>query len=116
LKHRPLRFVVVGAAMIAATGVLAAPAVASSLHAVHNGTIRSFSVVRGSLTKTTDVSIGAFHSDNMSVEVTLAPSHEAQLQSLLASVYNPKSTSYQHWLKKGQFDSRFAPSRRKSRL
>ena len=39
-----------------------------------------------------------------------APSHEAQLQSLLASVYNAKSANYEHWLKAGQFDARFAPS------
>jgi subtilase family serine protease len=47
----------------------------------------------------------------MSVEVALAPSHEAQLQGLLVSLYTPQSRSYEHWLKKGQFDLLFAPSR-----
>jgi subtilase family serine protease len=114
LKQRPVRAAVIGAVMIAATGVLAAPAIASSSTAAtpHSSNASyTFSVVRASLTKTTDVSVGAFHSGAMSVEVALAPSHEAQLQGLLASVYNPHSRSYQHWLKKGQFDSRFAPSR-----
>jgi kumamolisin len=46
----------------------------------------------------------------MSVELALAPSHEVQLQRLLADMYNSKSTSYQHWLKEGQFDASFAPS------
>ncbi|MGA2528953.1 MAG: S53 family peptidase [Acidimicrobiales bacterium] len=96
--------------MIAATGVLAAPAVAVASHSAHNSVVRSFSVLPGSLARTTDVSIGAFHANSMSVELALAPSHEAQLQSLLASMYSSKSSTYQHWLKKGEFDSRFAPS------
>jgi kumamolisin len=70
-----------------------------------------FTAIPRSLTPTTDVSTGAYHSGAMAVEVVLAPSHNAKLQSLLANVSNPKSRSYKQWLKKGQFDSRFAPSR-----
>jgi subtilase family serine protease len=114
LKLRPVRAVVVGAALIAATGVLEAPGDASSSQATapQSSTARnSFSGVRDSLRKTADVSIGAFQSGAMSVEVALAPSHPTELQGLLSSLYNSHSRSYQHWLKKGEFDSRFAPSR-----
>jgi kumamolisin len=95
--------------MVAATGVLAAPAIASS--SPHSTARTTFSVLRGSLPKTTDRVIGAFRSAAMSVEVVLAPRHAAQLQGLLAASYYPRSRSYRQWLKKGQFDSRFAPSR-----
>jgi len=106
LTSHSLRAAVVGVAVLGAAGV-AAPAVASSPH----GTGELFSAIPDSLRTTTDVRIGAFHRGAMSVEVVLAPSHEAQLQGLLESVYSPHSRSYEHWLKKGQFDSRFAPSR-----
>jgi subtilase family serine protease len=102
-----MRAAVVGAVVVLGAASLAAPAVASSPHA----TAEPFSAIPDSLRTTTDVSIGAFHSAAMSVEVALAPSHEGQLQALLVSVYTPRSRSYAHWLQKGQFDSHFAPSR-----
>jgi kumamolisin len=74
-------------------------------------TAELFSAIPNSLRTTTDVSIGAFHSSGMSVEVALAPSREAQLQALLVRLYAPHSRSYEHWLKKGEFDSLFAPNR-----
>jgi kumamolisin len=40
----------------------------------------------------------------------LAPRNGGQLQSLLAALQNPASPSYHHWLAKGQFAARFAPS------
>ncbi len=46
----------------------------------------------------------------MSVEVALAPRNAGALNATLAALYNPRSSSYQHWLAKGQFDARFAPS------
>jgi subtilase family serine protease len=46
----------------------------------------------------------------MSVEVALAPRNNAQLQALLADLYNTKSPNYQHWLGTGEFVSRFAPT------
>jgi kumamolisin len=60
--------------------------------------------------KTTDTNTGAYSSTAMSVEVALAPSNSAEMQTLLAAVYNPKSSSYEQWLSKGQFNARFAPS------
>jgi kumamolisin len=57
-----------------------------------------------------DTKTGAYASRQMSVEVALAPGHGAALQKRLASVYDPKSSQYHHWLPKGQFNRRYAPS------
>jgi hypothetical protein len=46
----------------------------------------------------------------MSVEVVLKPSHATALNGLLAAVYSKNSSQYHHWLSKGQFAARFAPS------
>lgn len=98
-------------AVLGTTGLLAAPALASSGSAPHAATGTSFVSIRGSLTPTSDRAIGAYSSRSMSVEVVLAPSHGSQLQSLLVDLYTPKSPTYGHWLAKGQFDAEFAPSR-----
>ncbi len=66
--------------------------------------------IAGSLQSTTDTDTGEFSSSKMTVDVVLAPSNQAELSELLASVYNPKSAQYQQWLAKGEFYSRFAPS------
>ena len=68
-----------------------------------------FSAVPGSFSHTTDVDTGGFSSARMSVEVVLAPRNAAQLDSLLADVYDVKSKNYHHWLGQGEFESRFAP-------
>ncbi len=57
-----------------------------------------------------DTKTGAYASRQMSVEVALAPGHGAALQKRLASVYDPKSSQYHHWLPKGQFNRAYAPS------
>jgi subtilase family serine protease len=63
-----------------------------------------------SVSSTSDVDTGAYHSGSMSIEVVLAPTHQAQLKSVLAELYNPHSGSYQHWLSRGQFAASFGPS------
>lgn len=73
-------------------------------------TTNEFSAIPGSIKPTTDVVTGEFSSPKMTVEVVLAPRNESQLSDLLANLYNPQSESYQHWLGKGEFYSRFAPS------
>jgi len=67
-------------------------------------------VVHDSVSSTSDVDTGAYHSGSMSIEVVLAPTHQAQLKSVLAALYDAKSGSYQHWLTKGQFAASFGPS------
>jgi subtilase family serine protease len=44
------------------------------------------------------------------LNVVLAPSHPAQLQSLLSDLYDPRSPRYHQWLDQGQFLSAFGPS------
>ena len=45
----------------------------------------------------------------MSVEVSLAPSHEAALASELRAAYTKGSRGYHQWLRRGQFDVLYAP-------
>ena len=54
---------------------------------------------------------GAYQSDRMTIEVALAPRDGAGLTRLLSQEYTPRSGGYHHWLAKGQFDARFAPSK-----
>jgi subtilase family serine protease len=70
----------------------------------------SLAAIPGSLTATVDPDVGEFNSSNMTVEVVLAPSNEAQLNALLRNLYDPNGASYQQWLGSGEFYSRFAPS------
>lgn len=42
-------------------------------------------------------------------DVVLAPAHPGALRSLLASLYDPASPRYHHWLPRGAFVSMFAP-------
>ena len=52
------------------------------------------------------------HASNaqLTISVVLQPSNSAQLDSLLANLYDPGSSHYHQWLATGEFDARFAPS------
>jgi subtilase family serine protease len=69
-----------------------------------------FVAVRGSVLRITGAATGVYRSSSMSIEVVLAPRSSAALARELAAVYNPRSSAYHHWLAKGQFDARYAPS------
>ena len=43
-------------------------------------------------------------------DVTLAPSHAAELASLMRNLYDPGSPEYRHWLRPGEFARRFGPN------
>jgi kumamolisin len=108
LFRRPIRagaISVMGLAMIALGGAFSVPAMAATSSAASQ-----FVAMKGSVPATTDARTGLFHSSAMSVEVVLAAQHQAQMNALLASLYNPRSQNYQHWLAKGQFAARFAPT------
>ncbi|MGH8336702.1 MAG: protease pro-enzyme activation domain-containing protein, partial [Gammaproteobacteria bacterium] len=70
----------------------------------------NFVDIPGSLQPTTDTVTGELNQSVMSVEVLLAPSNEPALHDLLANLYDSQSSSYQQWLKTGEFNDRFAPS------
>jgi Pro-kumamolisin, activation domain len=49
-------------------------------------------------------------SQDISLRFVLAPSHAAQLSSLLQSLYDTSSPDYHHWLTPSEFDADFGPS------
>jgi subtilase family serine protease len=87
---------------------LAVPAAASA--GSGNATAGLVKAIPDSAIPTVDRSTGVLQRASMSIEVALAPSHGAELKSLLNAVYDPHSASYHHWLGTGQFAARFAPS------
>jgi kumamolisin len=110
LLNRPVRagaVAVMGLAIagytsaFAMTGASAAPAVAGP-HLV---------ALKGSVNPTTDKITGAYSSARMSVEVALAPRDSAGLTRTLKAMYTKHSGSYHKWLRTGQFDARYAPTR-----
>ncbi len=48
-------------------------------------------------------------SARMTVQLVLAPGHQADMDRLLAEMYDPTSPVYHRWLPKGEFGARFAP-------
>jgi subtilase family serine protease len=129
LINRPVKAAAIGVvslAMTAVTGALVAPAAMSSttMSSTATGSTatgstamspaapapRGFAAISDSLSRTADKITGTYHSGSMSVEVVLRPSHETALNKTLAAVYDSRSSQYHHWLAKGQFTARFAPS------
>ena len=108
LINRPLRaaaLAVLGLGLTAATGTLAVAAQAAPTSAAPH-----YVEVSGSLSAIDAASTGAYTSQRMTVEVALAPAHQAELNTELSALYTKGSGSYHHWLAKGQFDSRFSPT------
>jgi subtilase family serine protease len=83
----------------------ASPAIAAAPSAT-----TAFAVLGDSVLTGRGADVGTMTSQRMSVEVALAPRDEAALQRQLAAVYDPASAQYQHWLTKGQFAARYAPT------
>ncbi|MGO9298348.1 MAG: protease pro-enzyme activation domain-containing protein [Streptosporangiaceae bacterium] len=94
-----------GVALTAGTGAFASAAAAAPASAGPQ-----YVTVRGGADNAAAAQTGQFSSSRMSVEVALAPRHAAQLNRELRAVYTRGSAQYHHWLAKGQFDARYAPS------
>jgi subtilase family serine protease len=108
--HRPIRagaVAIIGLAVTATTGALASTAAVAAAPAVGP----RFVAIKDSVQPTSDIRTGLYRSSVMSVEVVLAPRHQAALNTNLRAAYTPGSAGYQRWLAKGQFDARYAPSR-----
>jgi subtilase family serine protease len=105
---RTSRWAALGLASIALTGGLSA--VSASTSAVSASPAPRFVALADSVPATNDHRIGSYSSSRMSVEVSLAPSHQAALASELRAAYTKGSRGYHQWLRRGQFDARFAPS------
>jgi subtilase family serine protease len=89
------------ASAFAASGAVAAPAVATP-HLV---------TLSNSVNPTTDHVTGAYRSARMSVEVALAPRNASGLARTLKAMYTRHSGVYHKWLRTGQFDARYAPTK-----
>jgi subtilase family serine protease len=111
LFHRPMTVAAVAVAGLAAalttSFVSSAGATAAAAGSSHRP---AFSALRGSVPATTDAVTGRYSSPAMSIEVALAPRHKAALSKRLKATYTRKSGAYHHWLAKGQFDARYAPT------
>ena len=96
LRH-PVRagaVAVLGLAMTAMTGSLAATAAS----AAPTATRPAFAALKNSVPSTTDKVTGRYTSKRMTVEVALAPRHAGGLQAELRSAYTRGSSGYHHWL------------------
>jgi subtilase family serine protease len=109
LLHRSLAAgitVVTGIALTALAGSFSTTAVAAT-----PARGPSYVAIKGSqLVANSGRPTGAYHSSRMSVEVALAPGDQAGLSRQLQAIYTRGTSAYHHWLARGQFDARFAPS------
>jgi subtilase family serine protease len=98
------------AGAVAALG-LATVALTSGLSAVPVSAAPSpqFAALKNSVPATTGHRVGPYSSSHMSIEVSLAPRHAAALASELRAAYTQGSRGYHQWLRRGQFDARYAP-------
>ena len=108
LHHRPVRagvVAVLGLGMTAAMGSLGSVAAA----AAPAGPVPMVTIAH-SVAATTDPQAGPFTSRNMTVQVTLRPRNAAGLNRSLRAMYTKGSGSFHHWLAKGAFNARYAPT------
>lgn len=101
-------------AAFALASALAVPLVLSSTAGATTGSghLRALPDTRIS---TPGRAVGSYSAKRMSVDVVLAPRHGRALNRQLHAVYTRHSGSYHHWLRRGQFAHRFAPSARTRR-
>jgi subtilase family serine protease len=103
--------VAAAAAIVAVSGGLSATAASAAATGASATAARgpAYATVSAVLPAAAGPAAGAYHSARMSVEVVLAPRNQAKLTSQLAAAYaHPKAGG--HWLAKGQFAARFAPT------
>jgi hypothetical protein len=108
LHHRPVRagvVAVLGLGMTAAMGSLGSVAAA----AAPAGPVPMVTIAH-SVAATTDPQAGPFTSRNMTVQVALRPRNAAGLNRSLRAMYTKGSGSFHHWLAKGAFNARYAPT------
>jgi subtilase family serine protease len=109
LLHHPVRagaVAVLGLATIAMTGSFGLAAASAA-----PVTAPAFTVLKNSLPKTTDHKTGIYSSSRMGIEISLKPRNATGLARELHTAYTRHSGGYHHWLRRGQFDARYAPSR-----
>jgi subtilase family serine protease len=113
LMKRPIRagaVAVLGLAMTAMTGTIASASAMAAGPPAAAAAGPQYVALAGSLTPTTDRMTGSYSSARMPIEVALTPGHPAQLSTLARALYAKGSGQFHHWLGKGAFARRFAPS------
>src|SRR5690242_19011355 len=108
VHHRPVRagvVAVLGLGMTAAMGSLGSVAAA----AAPAGPVPMVTIAH-SVPAITDHQTGPFTSRNMPIQVALRPRNAAGLNRTMSALYTKGSASYHHWLAKGAFSARYAPT------
>jgi len=113
LLNRPTMGAVAAAAsIIAVSGGLSATAAATAATTATGAAAPrspAYVTVSAVLPAAARPAAGPYRSSRMSVELVLAPRHQAQLTGQLTAAYaHPKAGG--HWLAKGQFAARYAPT------
>jgi subtilase family serine protease len=113
LLNRPrIAGVAAGAAITALAGGLSATAATAApraLGAAATARPAGYTTVSAVLPAAAGAATGAYRNSRMSVEVVLAPRHQAALASQLKAAY-ARPAAAGHWLAKGQFTARYAPT------
>ncbi len=107
LHHRYIRVgtaVAASFALVAAMGLIGGTAMAAPASAPR------MVALAHSVPATTDRATGGYHSADMTIQVVLRPRNQAGLNRELRTTYTKGSSSYHHWLARGQFDARYAPT------
>jgi subtilase family serine protease len=105
LRRPKLAGVAAGAALIALSGGLSATAATAATTPATTG----YATVSPVLPAVAHGTGSSFSSSRMSIEIVLAPQHQAQLASALTAAYATPAAGG-HWLARGQFVAQYAPS------
>jgi kumamolisin len=110
LINRPVRAGAVAVMGLAIAGY-AGTAAATTASAAPSVARPNLVALKGSVSPTTDRITGAYSSKRMSIEISLAPRDAAGLARSIKALYTRHSGAYHKWLRTGQFDAKFAPTK-----
>jgi kumamolisin len=105
--RRGIRLLVI---ILTTAGSLSAAAAASAATGGAAHAPQGMAQIRGSYLPVSGTRTGTMSARQMSVDVVLQPGNAAGLNSLLDAQYTRGSSDYDHWIAKGQFDAKFAPT------
>jgi subtilase family serine protease len=109
LKRPRLAGIAAAAAIIAVSGGLSATAATASTSPQATPSPAGYATVSPVIPAAAHGAAGSFSTSQMSIEIVLAPGHQARLSGALTAAYaNPAGSG--HWLAKGQFAAQYAPA------
>jgi subtilase family serine protease len=98
------------AAAVAVSAVTLSGALSPPAASAVSLSVPRFVALGNSMPATTDKVDGTYSTSRMSVEVALEPRHAAAMDSELRAIYTRGDLQYHQWLRRGQFDTDYAPS------